>query len=115
MIEETEMANDNTRDLLVRIDERTEQTQKDVDLLKHVILEGNGTPALTVQVATINTRLSSIEDGVPTMAIQVATLDTRLRAMEESKRDSSIPRHVTIGLIISIILAGFGMLAGFLQ
>jgi hypothetical protein len=115
VIEEIEMASDNTRDLLVRIDERTEQTQKDVDLLKHVILEGNGTPALTVQVATLNTRLSSIEDGVPAMTVQVATLDTRLRAMEESKRESSIPRHVTVGLLVSIILAGFGIVAGFMQ
>lgn len=109
------MATDNARDLLIRIDERTEKTQKDVDLLKHVILEGNGTPALTVQVATINTRLASIEDGVPGMAVTVATLDTRLRAMEENKKESSIPKHVTVGLIVSVLLAGVGLVASFLQ
>jgi len=94
VIEEIHMANDNARDLLVRIDERTEQTQKDVNLLKHVILEGNGTPALTVQVATLNTRLSS---------------------MEENNKESSIPRHVTVGLIVSVIIACVGLVAGFVN
>jgi hypothetical protein len=87
------MDND-TRDLLVRIDERTKQTADDVDLLKHVILEGNGTPAITVQVATMNERLKSIE---------------------ESEKDEKIPRHVTLGIAVSILLAGVAMLAGFMN
>lgn len=85
---------EDTRDLLIRIDERTEQTQKDVDLLKHVILEGNGTPALTVQVAT---------------------LDHRMRSIEDNKKDTAVPRHVTIGLIVSIVIAIGGALVGFAQ
>lgn len=94
MIEENEVSNDNARDLLIRIDERTEQTQKDVDLLKHVILEGNGTPPMTVQIATMFTRLESLEND---------------------RDESKIPRHVTVGLIVSIILATFGIVAGFVQ
>lgn len=80
--------------MLVRIDERTEQMQSDVDQLKHVLLEGNGSPAVTVQVATMNERLKSIE---------------------ESKREDKVPRHVTLGLVVSIVLAGFAILAGFIQ
>lgn len=44
-----------------RIDERTMRIADDVDALKHVVLEGNGTPALTVQVASLRERVTAVE------------------------------------------------------
>ena len=89
------MMNDHdVRELLVRLDERTETMADDIDQVKHVLLEGNGTPAITVQVATMNERLKSIE---------------------EAKKEDKIPRHVTVGIVVSILLAGFAILAGFIQ
>jgi len=46
--------------LLVRLDERTKQTQEMVERLVHVILEGNGSPAVTV--AVVDTGVSSNAD-----------------------------------------------------
>ncbi len=85
---------DDMKEMLVRIDERTEQTQKDVDKLKHVLLEGNGSPAIT---------------------IQVATQAERLKVLEEDRRDAKIPRHVSVGLLVSIILGVGAILAGFVK
>ncbi len=84
--------NSEMKEMLVRIDERTEQMQDDVGKLKHVLLEGNGSPAITVQVAT---------------------QAERLKVLEEDRRDAKIPRHVTLGLIVSILLGLGAILAGF--
>jgi hypothetical protein len=86
--------NDDFKEMLARIDERTDQTQKDVDLLKHVILEGNGTPAMTVRVAT---------------------QDERLKALEEHVKENKIPRNVSLGIIVSIVIAVFSSLVGFVK
>lgn len=77
-------------EMLARIDERTERLVDDVDQLKHTLLEGNGVPAITVQVATLNT--------------EVATL-------KQQARDYRIPRHVWIGIVISALIGLTGILA----
>lgn len=83
---------DDVKVMLVRIDERTQKMQDDVDKLKHVLIEGNGTPAVTVQVAT---------------------MDQRLKQLEEDQDDRKIPRSVSAGIWVSIVLALIGILAGF--
>lgn len=50
------MSEHSDRDLLVRIDTRTEATAKDVALLKRIVIEGNGQPPLTSQFATLRER-----------------------------------------------------------
>ena len=54
--------------MLARLDEKTdrfaqdiEAIRKDVGGLRHVLLEGNGTPALTVQVARLDERIVAME------------------------------------------------------
>jgi hypothetical protein len=95
------MSDDGMRAFLARLDERMksmdergERMEANIEKLKHVLLEGNGSPAITVQVAT---------------------LDQRLKNLEEDKKDAKIPRHVSVGLIVSIILGVGAILAGFVN
>lgn len=75
--------------LLGRLDERTSGMAEKVDKLAHVLLEGNGVPAVTVQLATLNEKVATIEKD----------------------RDSQrVPRHVWLGIAVSIILALAGIL-----
>jgi hypothetical protein len=61
--------------MLGLIEERTRQTADDVDALKHVLLEGNGSPALTVQVADLNGRVKAVEENRKAKtAIKVAVI-----------------------------------------
>lgn len=70
------MTDEEMLGLLVRLDERTKTMADDVEQLKHVILEGNGTPALTVQVARLDERLDQVdrerEAKLPRWSIYVA-------------------------------------------
>lgn len=69
------MTDSDVVELLVRMDERTKQTAEDVDQLKHVILEGNGSPPLTVAVARTEERLTALEaTGKERVGMSVARL-----------------------------------------
>lgn len=74
--------------LLIRLEERVKSMAENVGQLHHVLLEGNGSPALTVQVATI---------------------DQRLDALEDAAKDYRIPRHVWMGIIISAVIGLVGI------
>lgn len=73
------------KDLLSRIDERTERTAEQLEEIAHS-LYGNGKP------------------GVLTT---VAVLDTRLSTVEERDRENRIPRSVWIAIAVSL-LVGIG-------
>lgn len=83
------MTDDDMLGLLIRVDERTKTLVEDVGQLKHVLLEGNGTPAVTVQLATLNTEMATVKEHI---------------------RDYRIPRNVWMGILVSAIL-GFGGIA----
>lgn len=85
---------DDMNNVLSRLDERTERMAKDLDKVKHVLIEGNGKPAVVVQVATMHERLSSVEDHI---------------------KENKIPRHVSFGVVVSIIIAIFSTLVGFMK
>ena len=48
---------------LVRIDGKVGQLAEDVSKLKHVLIEGNGTPSIMTQVARMDERLKAIESA----------------------------------------------------
>ena len=81
------MSNDQMCSLLIKLTERVEAVQDDVHKLSHVILEGNGRPAMTVQVAT---------------------MDTRLKVLEDDVKERKVPRHVWMGIIFSVAIAVAG-------
>lgn len=68
--------------------ERTKIIMDAVDKVKHVLLEGNGVPAITVQVATLNEKVSHLE---------------------EEARGYRIPRNVWFGIIVSAIIGLAGI------
>lgn len=75
--------------LLIRLEERVKSMAENVGQLHHVLLEGNGSPALTVQVATMNERIETLE---------------------EAGKDYRIPRHVWIGIIVSALIGLLGII-----
>jgi hypothetical protein len=75
--------------LVARIDERTQTTAEQVDRLAHVLLEGNGSPPLTAQVATLTEKVSNIE---------------------EDRDANRVPLHVWIGIAVSVMLAALSLL-----
>jgi hypothetical protein len=68
--------------------------KESLDQIKHVLLEGNGSPPMT---------------------IQVATMDQRIKQLEEDSDDKKVPRHISLGIWVSIILAAGSMLVGFIK
>ena len=84
------------KEVLARLDERTKAMSDDMDSIKHVLLEGNGSPALTVQVATIDTRLKTVEE-----------------ARRDDKAQLGVPRSVSISIVVSVIIGLVGLLAAF--
>lgn len=86
----TQTDDNGTVALLARLDERTERMETKVDKLSHVLLEGNGVPAITVQVATLNEKVSKLE---------------------EENRGYRIPRNVWMGIIVSAVIGLIGILA----
>lgn len=102
---------EEVRTVLVRIDERTERTELQVEKLTHVILEGNGTPAITVQLATLALKVASLENVTPDVAVRLATLSLEVVALKENARENKIPRHVWIGIVISTAVSVAAILA----
>jgi len=76
-------------ELLGRLDERTERTEQDVGLLKHVLIEGNGVPPVTVQLAILTNEVASLK---------------------EKDRESRIPRHIWLVLIVSSLISIIGII-----
>lgn len=58
------MKKDDMAEMLVRIDEATKKTSEDVKMLRHVLCEGNGTPAVTTSVATLTEKVRQLEEAV---------------------------------------------------
>lgn len=84
------MTDEDVLALLVRVDERTEKVQTDVEKLNHVLLEGNGSPSITVQVATLNEKVGNLE---------------------QQANGYRIPRQVWMGIIVSAVIGLTGIVA----
>lgn len=55
------MTDEKFVELLGRLDERTERMDSRIERLEHVLLDGNGTPPLTVTVARLGERVGVLE------------------------------------------------------
>lgn len=72
------------REFLAKLEAKLENIEQDVSKLKHVLIEGNGQPAMTVRVAI---------------------LENELDRVKEERADRKMPRSVWIGIMVSILLA----------
>lgn len=88
----TRAEEDDMRELLIRLDERMAKLSDDMDQVKHVLLEGNGSPPLTMQVATNKMKIDRLE---------------------EERVDKKLPRAAWLGILISTILSVAGLVAAF--
>jgi hypothetical protein len=88
------MNDEEIQNIVSRMDERWARIEEDLQKLKHVLLEGNGTPAMIVRVALV---------------------EQELKRVNEEREDRKVPRHVSVGLYVSIILAVGSILAGFVH
>jgi hypothetical protein len=77
---------------LARLEAVAATTANDVGQLKHTLLEGNGVPSITVQVATLNADMATVKQ-------QLA--------------DHRIPRSTMIPMLITIIIAVADILMNF--
>lgn len=79
-------------ELLTSIDGRLDRIEDDVKGLRKILVEGNGTPAMTVRVAV---------------------LENELTRVKEEREDQKVPRAVWLGIIISVVmgLLSLGMAA----
>ncbi len=50
------------RDLLTRMDGRLERLESDMEDVRHVLIEGNGKPAMTVRMALAENELQRLAD-----------------------------------------------------
>ena len=68
--------------------------KEDVEQIKHVLIEGNGRPAITVQIAT---------------------MDQRIKTLESNEEDRKVPRAVSLGIVVSLVLGVASILVGFVN
>ncbi len=88
------MEDNDIKLFMARMDERWERVEEDLGKLKHVLLEGNGTPAMTVRMALMEQELARVK---------------------EERADSKVPRHVALGIWVSIVLGVGAILVGFIK
>ena len=86
------MTNEERDELLVELRINMGHLKLNVDQLKHVLIEGNGKPAVTEQVALLVHKVAKIEETI-----------------DEEREDRKLPRAAWIGIVISIVfgLTGF--------
>lgn len=87
------MTNDERDVLLLELKLKLETLQEEVGKISHVLIEGNGKPALTEQVLT--NRL-------------------KIERLEEEREDKKLPRSASIGIIVSIVFGLTGFLTSVL-
>lgn len=77
------------RDLLTRMDGRLERLESDMEDVRHVLIEGNGKPAMTVRMALA---------------------ENELARLSEERADRKMPRAAWVAIILSSLLSLAGVI-----
>lgn len=72
------------RDLLTRMDGRLERLESDMEDVRHVLIEGNGKPAMTVRMALA---------------------ENELQRLTEERSDRKMPRAAWVAIVISAVFS----------
>lgn len=78
--------------MLAHLADKIEDLSGDVKQLRYVLIEGNGKPAMTTQVAL---------------------QEQRIEQLETKETDKKLPRGVWLSMVISVIFGVAGLIAGF--
>lgn len=81
---------DEMKEMLTRLDERTKELASDVRQMKYVLIEGNGTPAMTVRLAVA---------------------ENELERLKEERVDKKMPRAAWVAILLSTIVSVVAILA----
>jgi hypothetical protein len=77
------------RDLLTRMDGRLERLESDMEDVRHVLIEGNGKPAMTVRMALV---------------------EQEQARMIEERTDRKMPRSAWVAIIFSTLMSLAGVI-----
>ena len=72
------------RDLLTRLDGRLERLESDMEDVRHVLIEGNGKPAMTVRMALA---------------------ENELGRLTEERSDRKMPRAAWVAILVSAVFS----------
>jgi hypothetical protein len=84
MDEEEKRAFMEFRDLLTRMDGRLERLESDMEDVRHVLIEGNGKPAMTVRMALA---------------------ENELARLAEERSERKMPRAAWVAILLSTLTA----------
>ena len=76
------------RDLLTRMDGRLERLESDMEDVRHVLIEGNGKPAMTVRMALA---------------------ENELARLAEERVDRKMPRAAWVAIVVSTLMSLAGI------
>lgn len=76
------------RDLLMRMDSRLQRLETDSAAVRHVLIEGNGRPAMTVRMALA---------------------ENELQRLNEERTDRKMPRAAWAAILISTVMSLIGV------
>ena len=82
------------RDLLTRMDGRLERLESDMEDVRHVLIEGNGKPAMTVRMALA---------------------ENELARMAEERADRKMPRSAWLAIVVSSLMSLAGVIVTLLH
>lgn len=77
------------RDLLTRMDGRLERLESDMEDVRHVLIEGNGKPAMTVRMALA---------------------ENELARLSEERSDRKMPRSAWVAILLSTLVSVAGVI-----
>ena len=94
MTEEEKVEFMEFRDLLTRMDGRLERLESDMEDVRHVLIEGNGKPAMTVRMALA---------------------ENELQRLTEERADRKMPRSVWVTMVVSSAVSIVAVIIAMMQ
>lgn len=94
MTEEEKMEFMEFRDLFTRMDGRLQRLESDMKDVRHVLIEGNGRPAMTVRMALA---------------------ENELQRLTEERMDRKMPRAAWIAVMISTFMSLTGVIVALIH
>ena len=94
MTEEEKMDLMEMRNILTKMDGRLERLESDMEDVRHVLIEGNGKPAMTVRMALA---------------------ENELQRLTEERGDKKMPRAAWVALLVSTLMSMVGVAVAILS